>query len=128
MTNKEIKFELARIALERCSFTTSETLNESLKNLYEWVIAEDEAKEKEQEQTDYSSISIEQVVWAIQKRRRSSGIAAMMINVFAANDIKTVDDLLRFGRYRFAKCRTVGQKSLWAIEEALEELGITNWN
>ena len=128
MTNKEIKFELARIALGRCSFTTSETFTESIKNLYEWVIAEDKAKEKEQEQTDYSSISIEQVVWAIQKRKRSSGIAVMMIKVFAANDIKTVDDLLRFGRYRFAKCRTVGQKSLWAIEEALEELGIRDWH
>lgn len=124
MNNKEIKLELARVALNNTQSFEFETLV----RIYEWVIEEDKVEEKVQEQTDYSSISIEQVVWAIQKRRRSSGIAAMMINVFAANDIKTVDDLLRFGRYRFAKCRTVGQKSLWAIEEALEELGIRDWH
>ena len=46
MTNKEIKFELAKIALERCAFSTSETLAEGLKNLYEWIVEEPEVKEK----------------------------------------------------------------------------------
>lgn len=40
MTNKEIKLELAKLALEKCCFTTSETLTEGLKNLYEWIVEE----------------------------------------------------------------------------------------
>jgi hypothetical protein len=35
MTNKEIKFELGKIALERCS---GADLTASLKNVYEWII------------------------------------------------------------------------------------------
>lgn len=42
MTNKEIKFELAKVALEKCCFMTSETLTEGLKNLYDWIVEEPE--------------------------------------------------------------------------------------
>ena len=40
MTNKEIKFELAKVALTTCRHMTSESLTESIKNLYDWVIEE----------------------------------------------------------------------------------------
>ena len=40
MTNKEIKFELAKVALTTCRHMTSESLTESLKNLYDWIIEE----------------------------------------------------------------------------------------
>ena len=45
MTNKEIKLELAKVALATCRHMTSESLTESLKNLYEWVIEEPEVEE-----------------------------------------------------------------------------------
>lgn len=38
MTNKEIKFELGKIALTRCDGD----LTESLRNIYEWIIEEPE--------------------------------------------------------------------------------------
>ena len=40
MTNKEIKFELAKVALTTCRHMTSDSLSESLKNLYDWIIEE----------------------------------------------------------------------------------------
>ena len=40
MTNKEIKFELAKVALTTCRHMTSESLTESIKNLYDWVTEE----------------------------------------------------------------------------------------
>ena len=40
MTNKEIKFELAKVALTTCRHMTSESLSESLTNLYDWVMEE----------------------------------------------------------------------------------------
>ena len=42
MTNKEIKFELAKVALTTCRHMTSESLSESLTNLYDWVMEEPE--------------------------------------------------------------------------------------
>ena len=62
MTNKEIKLELARIALERCTFSTSETLTESLKNLYEWVIEEPEVEVKENAQNEYDNITVSEIL------------------------------------------------------------------
>lgn len=40
MTNKEIKFELAKVALTTCRHMTSESLSESLTNLYDWIMEE----------------------------------------------------------------------------------------
>ena len=40
MTNKEIKFELAKVALTTCRHMTSESLTESLQNLYDWITEE----------------------------------------------------------------------------------------
>ena len=44
MTNKEIKFELAKVALTTCRHMTSESLSESITNLYDWVMEEPEQK------------------------------------------------------------------------------------
>jgi DNA-directed RNA polymerase alpha subunit len=133
MTNKEIKFELARIALERCTFSTSETLPESIKNLYEWIIEEPEVEEPEVEvettdKNSLDSIDIKEVLNIVRKNQGfSSGIATMLETVFHNNNINTVGDLMRISRRDFSKYRLVGKKSICAIDDALNELGATTW-
>jgi len=128
MTNKEIKFELARIALERCNFTTSETLTESLKNLYEWVIEEPEVEDEATDNNSFDSVDIKDVLNIVRKNQSfSSGIATMVETVFHNNNINTVGDLIRVGRRDFSKYRLVGKKSILAIDDALAELGVKDW-
>ena len=128
MENKEIKFELAKIALERCNFSTSETLTESLKNLYEWIIEEPEVDVKTEQKNSLDDIDIKDVLSIVRKNRGlSSGIATMLETIFRKNNINTVGDLTRIGRRDFSKYRLVGKKSIWAIEDALEELGVKSW-
>lgn len=127
MTNKEIKFELARIALEKCTFTTSEALTLGLKNLYEWIVEEHDIEE-ETKQKSSDDIDIKEILNIVRKNQRfSSGIATMLETIFSKNDINTVGDLMRIGRRDFCKYRLVGRKSIWAIDDALEELGIKGW-
>lgn len=133
MENKEIKFELAKIALERCNFSTSETLTESLKNLYEWIMEEPDVEvETEQKNSfddiDIKGVDIKEVLNIVRiKQGFSSGIATMLEGIFNNNNINTVGDLVRIGRRDFSKYRLVGKKSIWAIDEALDELGIKGW-
>ena len=128
MENKEIKFELAKIALERCNFSTSETLTESLKNLYEWIMEEPEVDVKTEQKNSFDDIDIKDVLSIIRKNRGlSSGIATMLDGIFNGNNINTVGDLTRIGRRDFSKYRLVGKKSIWAIEDALDELGVKSW-
>ena len=129
MTNKEIKFELARIALERCTYTTSETLTESLRNLYEWIVEEPEIEDKATDNNSFDSVDIKEVLNIVRKNQGfSSGIATMLETVFHNNNINTVGDLMRIGRRDFSKkYRLVGRKSVWAIDNALNELGATTW-
>ena len=128
MTNKEIKFELARIALERCTFSTSETLAESLKNLYEWIMEEPEVEVETKQKSSFKDIDIKEVLNVVRKNEGfSSGIATMLETVFHNNNINTVGDLMRISRRDFSKYRLVGKKSIWAIDEALNELGATTW-
>ena len=128
MTNKEIKFELAKVALTKCNFMTSETLTESLKNLYEWVVEEPEVKEKNVDNNSLDSIDIKEVINIVRKNQGfSSGIATTLEGIFDSNNINTVGDLTRIGRRDFYKYRLVGKKSIWAIEDALNELGATTW-
>ena len=128
MTNREIKLELARIALERCNFSTSESLTESLKNLYEWVIEEPEVEAKPIDKNSFDDVDIKEVLTIIRKNKgSSSGIATMVEKVFYGNNINTVSDLMRIGRRYFSKYRLVGKKSVWAIDDALDELGIKGW-
>lgn len=128
MTNREIKFELARIALEKCIFTTSETLTEGLKNLYEWVVEEPDVQEETKQKSSFDDIDIKEVLNIVRKSQRfSSGIATMLETIFSKNDINTVGDLMRIGRRDFCKYRLVGRQSIWAIDDALEELGVKGW-
>lgn len=128
MENKEIKFELAKIALERCNFSTSETLTESLKNLYEWVVEEPEVEDEATDNNSFDSVDIKDVLNIVRKNQSfSSGIATMVETVFHNNNINTVGDLIRVGRRDFLKYRLIGKKSVWAIDNALEELGVKGW-
>ena len=128
MENKEIKFELAKIALERCNFSTSETLTESLKNLYEWIMEEPEVEVETEQKNSFDDIDIKDVLSIIRKNRGlSSGIATSLETIFRKNNINTVGDLTRIGRRDFSKYRLVGKKSIWAIDDAMEELGVTTW-
>ena len=128
MTNKEIKFELAKVALTKCNFITSESLTESLKNLYEWVVEEPEVEVKTVDNNSLDSIDIKEVLNIVRKNQGfSSGIATSLETIFNNNNINTVGDLTRIGRRDFYKYRLVGKKSIWAIEDALAELGIKGW-
>ena len=128
MTNKEIKFELAKVALEKCCFTTSETLTEGLKNLYEWVIEEPDVEVKTIAKNSFDNIDIKEVLNIVRKNQCfSSGIATMLETIFNNNNINTVGDLIRIGRRDFSKYRLVGKKSIWVIDDALAELGIKGW-
>ena len=128
MTNKEIKFELARIAQERCNFSTSETLIESVRNLYEWIVEQPEVEVAINQENQFDSINIKEVLNIIHKNQRfSSGIATSLEVIFSNNNINTVGDLMRIGSRDFSKYRLVGKKSIWAIDDALAELGATTW-
>ena len=128
MTNKEIKLELAKVALTKCYFTTSESLSESLKNLYEWVVEEPEVEVKTTDKNSFDSVDIKEVLNIVRKNQRfSSGIATSLETIFNDNNINTVGDLTSIGRRYFSKFRLVGKKSIWAIDDALNELGIKGW-
>lgn len=128
MTNKEIKFELAKGALERYTFSTNETLTESLKSLYEWIVEEPEVEVETNQENQYDSIDIEEVLKIIRKNTHSSSpMAATLKKVFYRNNINTVGDLLRIGK-KFITCYYhIGSKTCCEISDALEELGITAW-
>jgi hypothetical protein len=128
MTNREIKFELARLALEKCCFTTSETLTEGLKNLYEWIVEEPEVEVKTIDKNSFDGIDIKEVLIIVRKNQRSSsGIGTTLETIFNEDEINTVGDLIRIGRRSFLMRRTVGKKSILAIDDALAELGIKGW-
>ena len=128
MTNREIKFELAKVALATCRHMTSEALTESLKNLYEWVAEEPEVEEETIDKNNFDSIDIKEVLNIVRKNQRfGSGIATSLERIFNINNINTVGDLTRIGRRDFSKYRLVGKKAIWAIDDALAELGIKGW-
>ena len=128
MTNKEIKLELAKIALERCNFSTSETLTESLKNLYEWIVEEPEVEAEEHEQNEYDNITVSEILKLIRKNTgTSSSVTELLTTSFRKNYIRTAGDLLRIGKQDFKKFRNIGKKSIWALDDAFAELGVKGW-
>ena len=135
MTNREIKFELAKVALATCRHMTSESLTESIKNLYEWIIEEPEVDVEQTEKDDknpsieYGNKPIGEVISCISKSGQM-GItyATKLADKFHNNEINTVGDLLRIGSRYFSKYRNVGKGSISRIDDALEELyGIKDW-
>ena len=127
MTNKEIKFELAKVALTRCNFMTFESLTESIKNLYEWVVEEPEV-EVETEQKNIDGTDIKEVLYIVRKKQRfNSGIATILETTFSNNNINTVGDLVRIGMREFSKYRLVGKESIALLDDSLAELGVKGW-
>ena len=128
MENKEIKFELAKVALTKCYFTTSETLTDDLKNLYEWIVEEPDVEVEEGTQSEYDNITVSEILKCVSKNvYEGSPVTEKLATSFAANDIKTVGDLLKIGRQCFKRYRNIGQKSLLALDDALAELGVKEW-
>ena len=122
MTNREIKFELAKVAL------VQNLPMDSIKQMYEWIIEEPEAEEETTDKNGLDSINIKEVLNIIRKNQGfSNGIATSLETIFSKNNINTVGDLMRIGRCDFRKYRLVGKKSVWAIDDALEELRIKGW-
>ena len=128
MTDNEFKLEHAKVALTRCNFMTSETLTESLKNLYDWIMEEPEVEVETIDKNNFDGVDIKEVLNIVRKNQGSSnGIATSLETIFRKNNINTVGDLTRIGRRDFSKYRLVGKKSIWAIQDALDELGIKGW-
>lgn len=129
MTNREIKLELAKVALARCSYTDVNAFNEAIRNLYNWIVEESEIDVEKQKEPDYEHISIDGVISSIRlSGYMGSTYATKLTDIFHNNEINTVGDLLRIGRSYFSRYRNVGRGSISRIDDALEKLyGITNW-
>lgn len=147
MTNKEIKFELAKVALTTCQHMTSESLTESLKNLYDWIMEEpvensawsdDDKKNdgttagKEYENESLAEL-IRKVDWLDVLNNKNSkvrrrGYAKTFARVCSSYDINTIKDLLKFGSYNLRDARNMGAANLAIVSEALYLLyGIDKW-
>jgi DNA-directed RNA polymerase alpha subunit len=123
MTNREIKFELAKVALTNCCHI------EDIKYLYEWIIAEPEV-DVDKPKTDYDKTSVREIIKHLVKNGKYSDqrYASSLVNVFNDNGINTIGDILRIGRREFMRIKGVGKGSVTRIDDALEELyGIKNW-
>jgi hypothetical protein len=128
MTNKEIKLELAKAALQSCRLMTSEDLTSSIKNVYDWIVEDD--KEKEQpEESSWRSDDISKIVKYVDAHCPNPSVATRLDSVFALNNINTVHDLLMgYSRNTFKKLRNVGQGCLSYLDAALKELyGLSDW-
>jgi hypothetical protein len=124
----EIKFELAKVALATCRHMTSESLSESLKNLYDWIMEEPEVEVKTTDKNSFDGVDIKEVLNIVSiKQGFRNGIATSLETIFNKNNINTVGDLMCIGRRNFSKYRRVGKKSIWVIDDALSELGATTW-
>ena len=129
MTNRGIKFELAKVALTKCNFMSSDSLTDSLKNLYEWIVEESEIDVEKQKEPDYEHVLIDEVISSIRlSGYMGSTYANKLKDIIFKYDINTVGDLLKIGRSDFSKYRNVGKGSISRIDDALEKLyGIKNW-
>jgi DNA-directed RNA polymerase alpha subunit len=123
MTNREIKFELAKIALVQCVSI------DSIKQMYEWIIEEPEDN-VDNPKTDYDKTSVREIIKHLVKNGRygDQRYASSLVNVFNDNGINTIGDILRIDRREFMRIKGVGKGSVTRIDDALEELyGIKNW-
>ena len=130
MTNREIKFELAKVALTTCRHMTSESLSESIKNLYDWIIEEPEV-DVDKPKTDYDKTSVREIIKHLVKKGKygDQRYASSLVNVFNDNGINTIGDILKIGRRGFMHIKGVGKGSVTRIDDALEDLyGIVNWS
>lgn len=141
MTNKEIKFELGKIALTRCG---CEHLTESLQNIYDWIIEEPEKEViPEQPVNDYEQKPIREVYNEIQRmeeaekeekiqkgwrRVQKKGHANRFLNVARMHDIETVGQLVEYGKAEFMLLPNIGRQCADYVSMALKNLyGIDKW-
>ena len=117
MTNREIKFELAKIALVQCVSI------DSVKQMYEWIIEEPEV-DVDKPKTDYDKTSVREIIKYLVKNDRYNDkrYAISLVNVFNDNGINTIGDILKMGRQAFMQIKGVGKGSVTRIDDALEEL------
>jgi DNA-directed RNA polymerase alpha subunit len=123
MTNREIKFELAKIALVQCVSI------DSIKQMYEWIIEEPEV-DVDKPKTDYDKTSVREIIKHLVKNGRygDQRYASSLVNVFNNNGIDTIGDILRIGRRAFMQIKNVGKGSVTRVDDSLEELyGIKDW-
>ena len=120
MTNREIKFELAKAAL-----TSNKALSAgvTLEVLYRWIIEEPEA-DVDKPKTDYDKTSVREIIKYLVKNDRYNDkrYAISLVNVFNDNGINTIGDILKMGRQAFIQIKGVGKGSVTRIDDALEEL------
>ena len=120
MTNREIKFELAKVALTKCNFMSSDSLTDSLKNLYDWIIEKPDV-DVDKPKTDYDKTSVREIIKYLVKNERygDQRYASSLVNVFNDNEM---------GRRAFMQIKGVGKGSVTRIDDALNELyGIKDW-
>lgn len=143
MTDKEIKFELARTAL-LSHFLLAE---QSLQELYEWIIEEEEiTPEPVSEQpvkVDYESRPISEVYnemsimeeeEKLEKKREGyrnvqrKGHAVRFLNAARCAEIETVGQLVAYGKADFIRARNMGVHCADYVSIALKKLyGIEKW-
>ena len=140
MTNKEIKFELAKVALSSRYLRQGQSLEE----LYEWIIEEPEKEViPEQPRNDYELKSVHEVYHEIQRieeaekeekiqkgwrRVQRKGHAVRFINVARMHDIETVGQLVEFSKADFMRLQNMGRQCAEYVSMALKNLyGIEKW-
>lgn len=140
MTNKEIKFELGKIALSKCE---GGNLAESLQNIYDWIIEEPEEVIPKQPVNDYEQKPIREVYLEIQRieeaekeekiqkgwrRVQKKGHANRFLNVARMHDIETVGQLVEYGKAEFMLLPNIGRQCADYVSMALKNLyGIDRW-
>lgn len=140
MTNKEIKFELGKIALSKCE---GGNLAESLQNIYDWIIEEPEEVIPKQPVNDYEQKPIREVYLEIQRieeaekeekiqkgwmRVQKKGYANRFLNVVRMHDIETVGQLVEYGKAEFMLLPNIGRQCADYVSMALKNLyGIDRW-
>lgn len=115
MTDREIKFELAKIAL-----TTGRSV-EHITAFYDWIMEEPEHIVVESKPTKWDDTPIEDLAC----RTRIKGTITKRCH---DNGINTVGDLIRCGGHKFRTFDKVGYKTITVIDDMLEQyFGISDW-
>lgn len=115
MTDRDIKFELSKIALANGMSI------ETIKTFYEWIMKEPEHEVPESNPTPWEDTPIEDLA----RRTRIEGTITKRCK---DNGINTVGDLIRCGGLRFIKYQNVGRSTVNKIDDALEQYyNITDW-
>lgn len=122
MTNQEIKFELAKVALNRCNFLSSETFTESLHILYEWIISDDDKEQDDKPNMDKVNETPINAIIDFVKTYFPRSYATKLDRIFGENSIRTIGELLKIGKRNFKQYRDIGSGSISVIEKALWEL------